>query len=256
MSRVWRTGRTRRFVAASAGVAAVLGVVLVGFGSAAASTGLERRVVGFGDSVPAGQHCACPSFVQQYADRVGTRSGTKSVVENLAVDGSNSADLLRLIGTTQGRQAVERATTVVIMTGANDYQAAFKAVAAGGSPAQYQQVAARVQSDLTMAVGRIHLLNRRAHVVIADYWAAMEDGQMAQRDYTPAQLTAARQATDSLNAALLAASQATHTAWVSTWQAFHAQSDVTDLLLPDGDHPNSIGTAVIAEALDAVLPLG
>jgi lysophospholipase L1-like esterase len=94
-------------------------------------------------------------------------------------------------------------------------------------------------------------------VVLADYWAAMEDGQVAQRDYSPAQLAAAKAATDSLNRVVQATARATHTHWVSTWQAFHGRySDVTELLLPDGDHPNPAGTTVIADALDAALPLG
>ncbi len=247
------SGRVGGRVAAGAlGLSSVLPVA--GFPQAAAAARVPV-VVGFGDSVPAGAHCGCPSFLQQYADRVGVATGTRPVVDNLAVDGSTSADLVELTGTDRVRKAVAQATVVVIMAGANDYEEAFQAVGAGAASSRYEPVAAAVRENVSAAIESIRSVNPAAAVVVADYWAAMEDGAVAQRDYTRTQLSAARQATQSLNDALWSVKSAAGVAWVSTRQAFRDQGeDDTDLLLPDGDHPNAAGTTVIADALAAVLP--
>src|ERR1700710_631377 len=90
-------------------------------------------IVGFGDSVPAGAHCSCKTFVQDYANSVAAVTGTKTKVYNYADSGSTSADVVSALSRSSVRHAVASATTVIIMTGANDYEAAFDKVSHGAS---------------------------------------------------------------------------------------------------------------------------
>jgi lysophospholipase L1-like esterase len=225
--------------------------------AAAALPALRRApvVVGFGDSVPAGEHCGCLDFVHQYAASVGARTATRPVVHNYARGGSTSADVVKLLRKSGVDRAVERASAVVIMTGANDYIPAFHAVGNGASASRYKKVARAVEHNVSAAVRRIHRLNPSAEVVIVDYWAAMEDGKVAERDYNRAQRAAAWAATKSVDHALWSVANSTSARFVSTYLAFHrAAADVTRLLAPDGDHPDALGTTVIADALSALLP--
>jgi lysophospholipase L1-like esterase len=145
---------------------------------------------------------------------------------------------------------------VVIMTGANDYTSAFDAVSNGASTSRYNAVAQQVTANVTAAVKRIRYINPKADIVIVDYWAAMEDGKVAQQNYNSATLWAAWKATQSVDGALWAVAQSLNTDWISTYQLFHdAVSDVTSLLLSDGNHPDAAGTSLIAGALNAILPL-
>jgi lysophospholipase L1-like esterase len=151
------------------------------------------------------------------------------------------------------RRQVSRAGTVLIMTGANDYVPAF---AAGASAARYRAIARTVRHNVTTAVEAVHTLNPHAQVIVLDYWAAMEDGRVAERDYTTAERRRARLATSSLDTALRAAAHDGNARFLSTYLAFNrAAADVTRPLAADGDHPDAAGTRIITDALDALLPL-
>jgi lysophospholipase L1-like esterase len=227
-----------------------LGLGIGALPTTAAAATTKPAVVGFGDSVPAGLHCGCPTFIQQYATKIG---GT---AQNFASSGSTSGNLVNVLKTARARKAVKNATAVVIMTGANDYTSAFQAVSNGASTSRYRTVAAHVQANVTAAVKKIRSINPNADVVIVDYWAAMEDGRVARQNYNQATQYAALKATESVDGALWAVAQSLRTDWISTYHVFHsAVTDVTSLLLSDGDHPDAAGTSLIAGALNALLPL-
>ncbi|HUR74184.1 MAG TPA: SGNH/GDSL hydrolase family protein [Sporichthya sp.] len=249
------------------GVGALAVLPLVGAGDDPAAAGgtsvatapaasVVRSIVGFGDSVPAGTACRCTNFVSVYAKRL---PGT-ALVANYATSGSTSADVLARLAEPRVAARVRQATTVLIMTGANDFADAFYAVSAGADPdTAYAPVAGQVRANLTAAGKRIHRLNPRAHLVVLNYWAAMEDGAVARRDYDAHTRRAAHQATGYLNVALAEAATATGAAYVSTLKAFKGtdgRADPTPLLASDGDHPNATGHRVIAHAIKAVLPRG
>jgi len=226
-----------------------------------AATPKKPLVVGFGDSVPAGGGgCNCVNFVSAYANIVAKNTGGKPGVDNFAVSGSTSADFLDQLSDSKVRAAVADATDILIMTGANDYNDAFDQASLGGSAGKlYPPVAAAVEDNVTSAINKIQDLNSTAHVVVLDYWASMEDGAVAAKDYDATAMAASIACTASTNQALLLAAKATGATYVSTYTAFkgvNGAKDDTDLLQPDGDHPDPAGHQVIAQAIAAVYPRG
>jgi len=225
--------------------------------TAALSTGpAHKAVVSFGDSVPSGAVCHCTNFVDVYAKKLPG----KATVTNYAEGGTTSADARDRLSESGVAAKVRQATTVLVMTGANDFVDAFADVTDGADPeSSYGPVAKQVRRAVTTAVTQIHRLNPKAHVVVLDYWAAMEDGAAARRDYNGAEQRAAAEATDYLNDALAAAAKASDATFVSTMTAFKGVKGTTDptpLLASDGDHPNAAGHQAIADAISAVLPRG
>lgn len=223
--------------------------------------GRAATVVALGDSVPAGGGgCDCPDFVASYAKLVEANTGRPAAVENLANGGSTSGDVLDDLDQPEVKTAVRSATIVLIMTGANDYDDAFDQASIGIDPTDvYPPVATVVQDNVAAAVTRIRALNKQAHVVVLDYWAAEEDGAVARRQYDVTTEEAAAAATVSVNAALAVAARAAGATYLSTYTAFKGadgKKDPTGLLGADGDHPNSVGNALIAATLSAVFPEG
>jgi len=233
-------------------------------GTSATTTSTTLRgpvVVGLGNSVPSGSACSCVNFVSAYAAMVAAGKNAKATVDNDAVSGSTSADVVNQLTHGAAVQAhVRAATTVLIMTGANDFNDAFDAVSLGAPAAtNFPPVATAVQDNVTAVVQRIQALNRNAHVVVLDYWAAMEDGAVAVRDYDPPTMAASVASTEYVNDALAVAAKATGALYISTYTAFKGPAgtnDPTALLAADGDHPNAAGHQLIARTIYAVLPSG
>jgi lysophospholipase L1-like esterase len=228
--------------------------------AAAAASARDPVVVGLGNSVPSGAACSCQSFVAAYAQLVAAGTGTKATVDNDAVSGSTSADVVNLLARTSVQAHLRAATTVLIMTGANDFNDAFDEASLGGPADQlYGPVATAVQENLTTVVEKIHGLNAAAHVIVLDYWAAMEDGAVAAQHYDAQTMAAAVASTTYVNQALAVATKAADAMYVSTYTAMKGadgKADPTALLAPDGDHPNAAGHQVIARAVYAALPGG
>lgn len=226
----------------------------------AAPASRDPLVVGLGNSVPSGAACGCENFVSAYADMVSAATNTRATVANKAVSGSTSADLVNLLSGAGVQAELRSATTVLIMTGANDFNDAFDQVSLGAPAAEtYGPVATAVQDNVTTVVEKIHGLNAAAHVVVLDYWAAMEDGAVAARDYDPPAMAASVACTTSVNGALAVAAKATNAVYVSTYTAFKGPGgrvDPTALLAADGDHPDAAGHQVIAKAVYDALPRG
>src|SRR5206468_3516947 len=90
------------------------------------TTGKAAKVVGLGDSVPAGGGgCNCTNFVAAYAKLIEANTGRPSGVENFAVGGTTSGDVVDQLTQPTVIAALKAATIVLIMTGANDYDDAF-----------------------------------------------------------------------------------------------------------------------------------
>jgi lysophospholipase L1-like esterase len=217
-------------------------------------------VVGFGNSVPSGTACSCQNFVSAYAAMVAAGTNAKATVDNDAVGGSTSADVVNQLATATVQAQVRSANTVLIMTGANDFNDAFDQVSLGAPAGEtYAPIATAVQDNVTTVVEKIHTLNAGAHVVVLDYWAAMEDGAVAAKDYDAPTMAAAVASTTSVNQALAVAAKATGAMYVSTYTAFkgpNGTNDPTALLAADGDHPDAAGHQLIAKTIYAALPNG
>jgi acyl-CoA thioesterase-1 len=217
-------------------------------------------IVAFGDSVPYAAHCGCAGFVQEYADLAAQDDGAAATVHNYSDPGSLSHDVVTELHHRKVKQAVREATTVLIMSGANDFTAPFGEVRDGASESdQYPPAEDRVRANVIEAVQLIQALNPTARVVVLDYWAAMKDGAVARREYSAGAQQASQDATDAVNQALADAVEATHVTYVSTLVAFKGpdgSQDPTDLLAADGDHPDAAGHQVIAQALIEAVPQG
>jgi len=217
-------------------------------------------VVGLGNSVPSGAACSCENFVSAYAALVAAATSMPATVDNDAVAGSTSADVVNQLAKATVQTQLRSATTVLIMTGANDFNDAFDQVSLGAPAADtYAPVATAVQDNVTAVVEKIHGLNAAAHVVVLDYWAAMEDGAVAARDYDAPAMAASVACTTSVNGALAVAAKATNAVYVSTYTALkgpNGSDDPTSLLAADGDHPDAAGHQVIAKAIYDALPRG
>ncbi|MCA1846310.1 MAG: SGNH/GDSL hydrolase family protein [Actinobacteria bacterium] len=224
------------------------------------TTGRDPVVVGLGNSVPSGAACSCVNFVSAYAQMLAAGTSSKATVDNDAVSGSTSADVVNLLTKKTVQAHVRTATTVLIMTGANDFNDAFDAVSLGAPAAStFAPVATAVQDNVTAAVQKILALNPSIHVVVLDYWAAMEDGAVAARDYDPETMAASVASTNYVNDALAVAAKATGALYLSTYTAFKGPAganDPTALLASDGDHPNAAGHQLIARTIYAALPKG
>jgi lysophospholipase L1-like esterase len=215
-------------------------------------------VVGFGDSVPLGNHCGgCGNLFTLYAKNA-TAPGRPLTVVNLAKANTTSADALATLRRSSSEAAVRRATTVLIFTGADDFKSSWHAVSRGKSAKKnYKPVEKRVESNVEKMIKLVHSLNPAAHVAVLDYWGAMEDGKVARKDYSRAQLKAASEATDYLNKGLKAAAGAEHATYVSTYTLFKGKNgtkDPTKYLADDGNHPNATGMYAITAALVRALP--
>lgn len=227
---------------------------------AAATTAKDPVVVGFGNSVPSGTACGCVNFVSAYAQMVAAGTGTKATVDNDSVPGSTSADVVNQLSRATVQANVKAATMVLLMTGANDFNDAFDQVSLGAPAADtYVPVAAAVQENVTTIVEEIHSINPAAHVVVLDYWAAMEDGAVAARDYDATAMAASTACTTYVNQALAVAAKATDATYLSTYTAFKGPAgtvDPTALLAADGDHPDAAGHQLIARTIYAAFPTG
>ena len=85
--------------------------------------------------MPSGTACSCENLVSAYAAMVAAGTNAKATVDNAAIPGSTSADVVNQLGKTGMQAQVKSATTVLVMTGANDFNDAFDQVSLGAPPA-------------------------------------------------------------------------------------------------------------------------
>lgn len=220
-----------------------------------------KNVLLLGDSVPYGSACHCQAFGSVYSQDVAASNQWSVSTTNLAKPGATSQDVRVLLNTAAAQAAVRRASTVLIMVGANDFEDPFARDLQGAcSPGCYDTVAEHLRLRaiaIVQTIRRIHptLLS----VVVLDYWDVVKDGSTASRLYGAQGQAKSQTATTYANTALHMAANATHSSYVSTRVAFRGPSNNQDpsrLLAADGDHPNAAGHVVIARALTSSRPRG
>jgi lysophospholipase L1-like esterase len=227
-----------------------------------ASAGVRPlSVVSFGDSVPSGGNCGCSPFPFTYSGLVASHTGARVSTTNFATGGFTSTDVRRQIETPAAKAAIRKASTVVIMAGANDFPGAYGRVR-HGMPADvaYRPVAATVRANVEAMVRRIRTLHPGpVNVAILGYWNVFRDGKVGYSTLGAAGMASANKATAHANQALLQAAASTGSRYVFVYGTFKGKdgkTDPTPLLAFDGDHPNARGHRAIAGRLYAALPNG
>jgi lysophospholipase L1-like esterase len=239
--------------------------------SSAASSG-ALRVVGLGDSVPAGSACECTSFVNLVADETGRRAGRAVTVENLAGSGLVTSDVTAGLGDPGTAASVASADLVIITVGANDLEESTLDDAAGGSdtvaasslPA-YQQAMSRQRADLSALLDRVNALRSgrsggaggAGRVVVTGYWNVFLDGPAAQQRGA-GYVSGSNDLTVADNAVIAGEAAAHGDLYVDLYTPFKGTGHLVDasLLAPDGDHPSAAGHQLIARTvLDALSPV-
>jgi lysophospholipase L1-like esterase len=211
------------------------------------------QIVGIGDSVLAPRGCECPGALADYARLFGARHRTRTFLVNAADDGpATSTSLLTEVRRWPTLRADLRlAQIVVIMVGANDFSPAFSALTSATTAADaFDLVAARVRRNLISMVAEIRALHGPlSNVFICGYWNDFKDGDVADKEYTPAQRASAAVATEATNSALRAAALSAGAAFVPIKEAFDLRGDTTPMLGRDGNHLSPIGNELVARAI-------
>ncbi|UUW89381.1 SGNH/GDSL hydrolase family protein [Pimelobacter simplex] len=215
-----------------------------------------HEVLALGDSVPSGYACDCAPFPVTYGARLGARTGSQVTVDNEAVDGSDTADLIDELGTLALQEAVRRSDIVLLTIGANDFGDHLDDVVDGAcTAAEGDCVAdelATLGRNLDTVLDTIRSLRagRPTTVLVTGYWNVFEDGEVGLDAYGAAGLDNARTLTRRANAVISDAVTAAGAQYVDLFGPFQdAGRDITSLIADDGDHPDAAGHDVIAGAL-------
>lgn len=225
--------------------------------------GSVYRTVGLGDSVPAGTNCPdCTEYVTQVGRAMASSSGKVASVDNEAVAGATTSDVLAQLADASIRARIADADLVIITIGANDLDTSqidgdCYPLSATGC---YRDDLVGISSRLTAIVNRVQGLMSRpgGTIVLTGYWNVIEDGEVGAENGST-YVTASDELTRMFNADVSAVATATSTTYVDVYTPFKGASGTTDdtrLLASDGDHPNAAGHAVLARAIETALGVG
>ena len=209
------------------------------------------RVVTFGDSVPAGSRCDCADFPTRVAQRLGADLARPVSSVNLAVGGYTSADVLAQVHEPKATAALAGADLVIVEIGANDLPESLATRPACASPSSCDQDDLdSIRSNLEGIVQRVDAVPGPADrtVALLGYWNVFKAGAVAQakgEGYVAGSDALTRQ----VNAVVAGVATRTGSLYVDVYGPFAAIEDPTDHLAADGDHPNSAGHEVLADAV-------
>jgi lysophospholipase L1-like esterase len=217
------------------------------------------RVVGLGDSVPAGSECGCTSYVTLTADALAEQSGRSADVHNLAVGGMTTPGVVAQLNESAVRDEIAEADLVIVTIGANDFDPGVLTSAACEPLSEmpcYQSVLADQREELSSILTEVGGLqaSHGGRTVVTGYWNVFLDGDVGRSqgsDYVEAS-----DALTLLDNALIESVGTAHGAtYVDIYRPFKGDGSVddTDLLAADGDHPNASGHRLIAQTLVSAL---
>lgn len=228
-------------------------------GSASPTTVATLHVVVLGDSVATAANCDCDDFGQRATTQLATLLHRPTQLDNLAVGGATTTDVLQLLRRRDAQASLARADLVVIQIGANDFDeadayttACLQPKTSGCASQTYATVSANLAS-IVETVQSISQINRPV-VGLMDYWNIFRDGTVAQREgatYAAASRAMSQLFSDDVRTVA-------HTTGVTFVDATtplvgDGSKDPTGLLTDDGDHPDDAGQQALADALvDAV----
>lgn len=213
------------------------------------------RVVGLGDSVPAGTLCGCASYIEQVGQQAAQQHADTAAVKNLAQPGMTTAGLAAQLRQSAVAEQIADADLIIVTIGANDFDQNLL-TAPTCQPATilacYQTALMTQRSLLSAILDQITTLHtqRPDRVLVTGYWNVFLDGQVARSRgaiYTQAS-NALTLAEDTLIASVSAGHADTYVDIYTPFKGDGTKDD-TALLAADGDHPNAAGHALIAQTL-------
>ncbi len=207
--------------------------------------------------MPSGTSCGCETFVSRVGRALGTRLARRVVVSNLAVSGATTTSVLGQLQAQPLRADLASADVVIVEVGANDLDEAMAA-----DPACLPDAACFAGTVGTMAanVGRIlqtaesAVAGRGGTVMALGYWNVFRDGAVG-RSLGSTYVAVSDALTRRANAAIAAQATASGATYVDVYTPFKGtgSDDPTGALSTDGDHPNSTGHQLLADAVMAAL---
>lgn len=222
-----------------------------------------KHLVALGDSVTSGYGCDCASFPQLYGKDLSQVRGWSTSVDNLGVNGMDSAGLLKQLDDPKSHfdAAVTTADIVVLTIGANDFSPSHDAVTDGdcvadGATECVDDELTEMRKNVSAILNRIGELRNgdRTAVLVTGYWNVFEGGDVARSLYPAAGVKATHELTRHVNSVLQSVAVAAGDTYVDLFTPFNgpaSHGNVTTLLASDGDHPNAAGHALIADRLIA-----
>jgi acyl-CoA thioesterase I len=229
-----------------------------GSSSSTSTAGASRTwsIVALGDSVPSGHNCDCTPYPQLSAKALTETTGQTVTATNDAVAGYTTSNVLKQLNSdsTVIEQA-RKADVVEINVGANDVP--YNRNSCGTSVDCYAPLVAPMQKNLEAIVSRVHELTagHKVLVVLLDYWSIWLGGSYA-RNKGDAYVSAAREMTDQVDAAIKTTATQSGSAYVDERAAFKGPSFghiESHYLASDGEHPNADGHQAIATATESVI---
>ncbi len=201
------------------------------------------RIVALGDSMTRGAGDAAGGYPERVAREI-RRGGRAVTVENLAVDGFRTADLLRQLDDHSTRESLAAAGLVVLSISGNDLTRALPGAPAGEGTNAPGTVLSRVEADVTKILEEIRAANPRAPIRLVGLYNPWSDAPGDER--------AARMALLMSNAALEKAAAAVDGALVvPVADLFEGRPD---RLAADHFHPGPAGYDEIAARIVSSLP--
>ena len=229
----------------------------VAAGSVALTSTSPFRVVVLGDSVPAGTHCSCNPFPIVLGWLMEAKMGRPILVTNHAVSGMTSGEMAEQTHSARVMTDLRQANVIIVMVGANDTPQNQLGKAHCLDVDCFPQAIKGVTSHLVSTVLHLRSLHHVAgqRIIMVTYWNVWQDG-MVGRAKGAAFVSASREVTTADNTAIRKAASHRGIPVVSLDIAFRISRGVddTDLLAPDGDHPNARGHRAIANAIVQQVP--
>ena len=226
---------------------------------AASLVGTPLRVVGLGDSVPAGSACDCDTYVTLVARGLAARTRQVPVEHNLAESGLTTRDVLYELKDSGLRKEIADADVVVLTVGANDLDPGLitdPQCQPNPVTSCYASSLATQRNRLAAVLAQLRAL-QAAHggiTVVTGYWNVFLDGAAGAAQGS----TYVRQSnrlTQAVDASIAANAAAKGGRYVDLYGPFKARGgSITRLLSADGDHPSAAGHRLIAAVILAALP--
>jgi lysophospholipase L1-like esterase len=208
-----------------------------------------------GDSVPAGSACGCTPYPQLTGDELSRAEDRHVTAWNDAVPGARSSDVVdQLEHDSSVIDHVKRSDAFLVEVGANDIEYSSSC---GTTLSCYQPKVPAVTEHVLAIVARLRQLTAGRHIsiVLVDYWNVWLGGRYA-RAQGPAYVRTADALTAEVDDSIQSIARTTGSRYIDLRTAFRGPDhtdDETDLLAPDGDHPNAAGQERIADAVEQAL---